>query len=265
VRPDGAVVYRMSYRTALITGASSGIGRSLAQKLAGQGTYVVACARRDAELQSLVAEITAAHGPGRARALVLDVADPQATLAAVRQVDTEVEGLDLVIANAGVGAPPEVPTWSWEAIGAACQINFVGAAATLTAALPGMVARRRGHLVGISSLASFGALPGAAAYCAPKAGLSMLLDCLRLDLKASGVAATAIHVGFVRTPMLAHAKHPLPQLLEVDAAAFTMLRRLPARPAEINLPQPLALTTRLFARLPRALRDWVFSIGNLQG
>jgi short-subunit dehydrogenase len=255
----------MSYRTALITGASSGIGRSLAQKLAGQGTYVVACARRDAELQSLVAEITAAHGPGRARALVLDVADPQATLAAVRQVDAEVEGLDLVVANAGVGAPPEVPTWSWEAIGAACQINFVGAAATLTAALPGMVARRRGHLVGISSLASFGALPGAAAYCAPKAGLSMLLDCLRLDLKASGVAATAIHVGFVRTPMLDHAKHPLPQLLEVDAAVAAMLRRLPARPAEINLPQPLAFSTRLFARLPRALRDWVFSIGNLQG
>lgn len=253
----------MSYRTALITGASSGIGRGLAKQLAGQGTHVVACARREAELNSLLAEIEAAHGPGRARAVVLDVADAQATLQAVRQADAALDGLDLVVANAGVGAPPEVPAWSWEALGAACQINFVGAAATLTAALPQMVARRRGHLVGISSLASFGALPGAAAYCAPKAGLSMLLDCLRLDLRRSGVAVTAIHVGFVRTPMLDHARHPLPQLLEVDAAVAAMLARLPARPAEINLPQPLAVATRLFGHLPRPLRDLVLRLGRI--
>lgn len=203
----------------------------------------------------------AAHGPGLARALVLDVADPQATLAAVREADAAVAGLDLVVANAGVGGPPEVPNWSWEAVGAACQINFVGAAATLTAALPQMVARR-GHLVGISSLASFGALPGAAACCAPKAGLSMRLrlDCLRLDLRGSGVALPAIHVGFVRTHVPDHARHPLPRLLETDAAIAAMLRRLPRRPAEISLPQPLALSTRLFAHLPRALRDLVLSL-----
>lgn len=243
----------MRYRTALVTGASSGIGRSLARKLAQQGTHVVACARRQAELASLVAEITAAGG--QADPLVLDVADSEATQVAVQAQDARLGGLDLVIANAGVGADPAVPAWSWEAIGAACQINFVGAAATLTAALPQMVARGRGHLVAVSSLASFGALPQAAAYCAPKAGLSMLIDCLRLDLHGTGVAATAIHVGFVRTAMLANATHPLPQLLEVDVAVEAMLRRLPARPAEINLPQPLALATRLAARLPRPLRE----------
>lgn len=250
----------MTYRTALITGASSGIGRGLCRALAESGTQVIACARRGGELDALIAEINAQPGWGRARALVLDVADTEATRAAVKQADADVGGLDLVVANAGVGAPPGVPTWSWEALGAACQINFVGAAATLTAALPQMVARRRGHLVGMSSLASFGALPGASAYCAPKAGLSMLLDCLRLDLRNSGVAVTAIHVGFVRTPMLDHAQHALPQLLSVDVAVAAMLARLPARPAEINLPQPLALGTRLFAGLPRALRDLLFRL-----
>lgn len=243
----------MHYRTALITGASSGIGRGLALQLAEKGAHVVACARREPELQSLVSEIRATGG--KADALVLDVADPQASRAAIAKVDAQLGGLDLVIANAGVGAPAGVPTWSWEALGPACQINFVGAVATLTAALPRMVERKRGHLVGVSSLASFGALPQAAAYCAPKAGLSMLLDCLRLDLQGTGVDVTAIHVGFVRTAMLDHATHPLPQLLEVDAAVRAMLRRLPARPPEINLPQPLAAATRFFARLPRFLRD----------
>ncbi|MBL9008923.1 MAG: SDR family NAD(P)-dependent oxidoreductase [Myxococcales bacterium] len=243
----------MRYRTALITGASSGIGRSLAHKLAQQGTHVVVCARREAELAALVEAIRKAGGA--ADALVLDVADVQATRAAIQSADARLAGLDLVVANAGVGAPPSVPPWSWEALGAACQINFLGAAATLTAVLPQMLARGHGHLVGVSSLASFGALPQAAAYCAPKAGLSMLLDCLRLDLHGTGVAVTTIHVGFVRTAMLEHATHRLPQLMEIDAAVDAMLRRLPDRPAEINLPQPLAFATRFLARLPRWLRE----------
>lgn len=249
----GAVVYRMIYRTALVTGASSGIGRGLARKLAQAGTHVVVCARRERDLATLVFEIRAAGG--QADAHVVDVSDPAAARAAVQEADARLDGLDLVIANAGVGAPAGVPAWSWDAIGAACQINFVGAAATLTAVLPQMVQRRRGHIVGVSSLASFGALPQAAAYCAPKAGLSMLLECLRMDLRHTGVAATAIHVGFVRTAMLAHANHPMPQLMDVDPAVDAMLRRLPARPAEINLPQPLAVATRLMAHLPRWLRD----------
>lgn len=244
---------RQAYRTALVTGASSGIGRSLACGLAAQGTHVVLCARRQDLLQALADQIGAAGG--RADVCALDVADTEQTVRAIRTADARLGGLDLVVANAGVGAPPDVPAWSWQALGEACQINFVGAAATLTAALPDMVERGRGHLVGISSLASFGALPAAGAYCAPKAGLSMLLDCLRLDLHGTGVAVTTAHVGFVRTAMLDHARHPLPQLLEVDDAAARLLRRLPARPAVIDLPQPLAALTRLSAGLPRWLRD----------
>ena len=241
------------YRNCLITGASSGIGEALARRVAADGVEVVLCARRAPELEALRASIAAAGG--RARVEVLDVGDLEATVAAIRRLDDELGGLDLVVANAGVGLTRGVPQNSWEAARDACHVNFTGAIATLTAVLPRMIERRRGHLVGVSSLASFGALRGAAAYCAPKAGLSMFLDCTRLDLAGSGVAVTTISPGFVRTPMVAKVKHPMPQLVEVDRAAALIWRRLPRRPARIDFPQPLALLARLAGGLPRVLHD----------
>ncbi|MEJ7733133.1 MAG: SDR family NAD(P)-dependent oxidoreductase [Polyangiaceae bacterium] len=187
----------LPWRTALITGASSGIGRGLAERLAAGGVHVVLAARREALLAEVAAGITARGG--KARAEVLDVSDTEKTVAVVRAVDAELEGLDLVVANAGVGAPQaaegQTVSFEWENLAGAFHTNFCGAAATLTAALPRMVARGRGHLVAIGSLASFGALPDAAAYCAPKAGLAMLLECLRLDLRGTGVKVTSVHGG----------------------------------------------------------------------
>lgn len=239
------------YRTALITGASSGIGRALAHTLADAGVRVVLVARREQALGE-VAEAIRARG-GEALSRPLDVARTDDACAAIRALDRDVGGLDLVIANAGVGATPGHPPYAWEAMAAALHVNLCGAAATLTAALPAMVERGRGHLVGLSLLASMGALPSAAAYCAPKAGLSMLLECLRLDLHGTGVAVTTVHAGSVRTPMLEEG-HATPQLMEADAFAQAVCARLPRRPAHIDLPQPLALATRLFGRLPRSLR-----------
>ena len=240
---------------ALVTGASSGIGRALAVSLAKRGHEVVLAARRESLLVDLADELRRAGG--RATVLPLDVADTDATVASLRRLDDEAP-LDMVIANAGVGVPPEVtdPT-SWEAIEAAFHTNFCGAAATLTAVLPAMVRRAHGHLVGISSLASFGALPASAAYCAPKAGLSMLLDCLRLDLLDTGVAVTTVHLGFVRTPMVERSTHPMPQLLEADDAAERIVTALASRPAILELPQPLAAATRALAKLPRFVREGV--------
>lgn len=241
----------MRYRTALVTGASSGLGRALARGLAEAGALVVLCARRQAELLEVARAIE--DRGGRARVQPLDVRDVGYTVATLRALDRELGGLDLIIAGAGVGAGPGPPV-AWEALAEACHTNFCGAAATLTAVLPQMIARGRGHLVGLSSLASFAPLPGSAAYCAPKAGLSMLLACLRMDLRGTGVHVTAVHAGFVRTAMTAHSTHPMPQLMDCDEAAARILRALPAAPATLDFPQPLALAARLSARLPDALR-----------
>jgi short-subunit dehydrogenase len=241
-----------TYRTALVTGASSGIGRELARQLAAGGTEVVVCARRRADLESLAAEIAAAGG--RARVEPMDVGRTDETVAAIRRVDGEVGGLELVIANAGVGATRGDDRFRWETIAPSVNINFAGAIATMTAVLPEMIARGRGHVVGVSSLAAFGPLPRSASYCATKAGLGMFIESLRLDLEGTGVAATCVYPGFVKTPLTASAPHPLPQIMECADAVALILGQLPRAPAAIAFPRALALFARAAGRVPRPVR-----------
>jgi short-subunit dehydrogenase len=244
-------------RRALVTGASSGIGYALAVELARKGYDVCVSARRREPLEALVAEIA---GEGcQANLEVLDVDDTNALVHRLRALDVE-RPFDLVIANAGVGIPSGVMNASsWEAIGPAFHTNFCGAAATITALIDAMVKRKSGHIVGIGSLASFGPLPQSAAYCAPKAGLSMLLACLQMDLVGTGVAVTDVRLGFVRTPMLARATHAMPQMLEPEDAARRIVRGLQSRPNTLTLPQPFGLVAQLSGLLPNSLRRLVLA------
>jgi NAD(P)-dependent dehydrogenase (short-subunit alcohol dehydrogenase family) len=243
----------MPTTTALITGASSGIGRALAIELARRGTRVVLAARRT-ELLHQVREIIVADGH-LAEVEPMDVSDGDATVRAVEALDDRL-GLDLVVACAGLGpADPSAPAYSYANLRGPCHVNFCGAAATLSAILPRMVARRRGHLVALSSLSALVPLPGGAPYCSPKAGLDMLLDCIRLDVAAYGVAVTTVHLGFVDTAMVSHRDGPMPQLMSAAGAAERIADALPTRPARIDLPRALSLATRAAAGLPRPLRD----------
>lgn len=246
----------MAYRTALITGASSGIGAGLARRLANQGTTVVVCARREAELESLATDIRAANGKAMVR--VIDVSDGDATATAIRSVDDEVGGLDLVIANAGIGTTSRKPP-TWESARDMCHVNFAGAIATLTAILPRMLERRRGHLVGVSSLAALSPLPTSSVYSATKAGLTMFLTSLQLDLRGTGVHATVVHPGFVRTPLTDKNRFNMPFILEIDDAVERIVTSLPNAPASIDFPLPLLAAIRFSAALPAPLRALALS------
>lgn len=232
----------------VVTGASSGIGRALCVELASRGRRVVAVARRAGPLR----ELAAGHG-GVITVHVSDVGQASRWAAELRALD-DAEAIDVVVANAGVGADPAFAPSSWEAIADACHINFCGAASTLTALFPRMVARGAGQLVGIGSLAALGALPLSAAYCSPKAGLAMLLECLRLDAQDTGVGVTNVHLGFVDTPMLAHAKHPTPQKVPAAEAARVIADAIDARRDTVVYPRALGLVTRAAAALPTYVR-----------
>lgn len=243
-----------TYRNALVTGATSGIGRALAVELAASGTPVcVLLARRAAELEEVAREVEAAGA--RAVACVADVADGDALVTRMRALDAELGGLDLVVANAAVGAGPGADPIAWETLRDPFHVNVCGAVATLTAVLPAMVERKRGHLLGIGSISAYAALPGAAAYSAPKAALQMLLDCLRLDVARAGVAVTHARLGFVRTSMVAHSTHPMPQLMEPEWVARKIVARLPKRPRQIVLPRALAALAKAAALAPEPLRE----------
>jgi short-subunit dehydrogenase len=132
------------------------------------------------------------------------------------------------------------------------RVNFLGLVYAVEAVLPGMIDRRRGHVVGISSMAAFKGLPGAAAYCASKAAVNAYLESLRIELRGSGVAVTCVCPGFVRTPMTAN-NPPMPFLVEPAAAAERILRGLRRRPKVYAFPRRMAVLMRLTRWLP----DWV--------
>jgi NADP-dependent 3-hydroxy acid dehydrogenase YdfG len=238
------------WRTALVTGASSGIGAALARRLAQDGVQVVLAARRVDKLEALVRELG-----GGARALELDVTQPDECVARIRQVDDEIGGLDLVVANAGLGAPQAARKLDWEKVRPVVLTNFVGAMATLTAVLPRMVERKRGHLVGVSSVAVYAPTPGGSAYRGTKTGLSAFLDNLRAELGGTGVDVSAVHPGFVRTPMADNFTAQPPVILEADVAADLIVRRLRRAPARIDFPSSVVLMMRFIGWLPTFVSD----------
>lgn len=242
-----------NYRTALVTGASSGLGRGLALWLARSGVRVFASGRRVEQLQALADEARAAGAT--IEPVEMDVARTEETLARIRQLDADCGGLDLVVANAGVGGETHGKRLDWERVQHTIDVNVTGASATLCAVLPQMVERRRGHLVGIASLAAWRGLKGHAAYSASKSFLSTFMESLRVDLKDTGVRVTCIYPGFVKSEMTAKNRFPMPFLLETDDAADRMGRAILRGDTEFAFPWQIASVMKLVKTLPNPLFD----------
>jgi len=240
-------------RHALVTGASSGIGRGLAQALAARGAHVTLAARRRERLDELVGEIIA--GGGSAEALVLDISDGDATFAALQAADAR-RPIDFLVANAGQGGITPGKKLDWKRVKEILETNLVGAAATIAGVVPGMVARGEGRVVAVASVAGFRGLPRFGAYSASKAGLITLCESLRIDLHGTGVSVTTVCPGYVQTEMLTPGKsHPF--VVSVDDAVATILRAADARDAVCTFPAPIAAGMRAAQLLPRPLYEFV--------
>jgi short-subunit dehydrogenase len=244
----------MPHQTIFITGASSGFGRALALELAKKGAHVAIAARRQDLLDQLAHEIRA-QGSGAATVVPVDVSDPLAANEAVHQVERDLGALDMVIANAGVTSRQTAATLSWNDVARVVDVNLRGAMATVMAAIPIFVARERGHIVGVTSLAGFFGMPKHAAYSASKIALSTFLNSIRIDLAPAGVHVTDVQPGFVETPMTASMPSPTPFLWTAEKAARVVARRLEKAPRTIAFPWPLAMATHLCRFLPQAIMD----------
>lgn len=241
------------WKTALVTGASSGMGRGLALWLTKRGVKVYAAGRRLELLQSLQAEAGELIVP-----LQLDVSDGEATFDAVTALDAQSGGLDLVIANAGVGEDTRPKRIKWPSIKQMIDVNVTGATATLCGALPGMVERGRGHVVGISSLAGLLPLPASSVYCATKAYLGMFMNSLRIDAEPHGISVTSIHPGFVKTELTAKNKpEAMPFLLEADDAVERMGKAILRRAKVYAFPWQLSSLIGVASSMPGPMQTAV--------
>ena len=236
-----------------LTGASSGIGRSLARRLAADGDAVVAVARRKPLLDSLVAEIE--KRGGRALAIECDVTDRERVHEAVAEAEATLGPIDRLVANAGGGDRTFVDDFSAAHVERVIGLNVIGAAHCIEAVLPGMLARGRGHLVAVSSLAAYRGLPTAGAYSAAKAALSNLMESLRVDLRPRGVDVTLLLPGFVRLEAAKGRKKSKPLQMDLEDATARMHAAIVARRPRYAFPAPLVLALALTRLLPASIID----------
>ncbi|HEX8773808.1 MAG TPA: SDR family NAD(P)-dependent oxidoreductase [Pyrinomonadaceae bacterium] len=240
-------------KVVLVTGASSGIGRALSVELGRRGASLGLVARRADALEGLAREVEGAGG--QALALQADVRDAAATCAVADALRERFGPIDVLVANAGVGATTHAKDLRAGEVAEVININLLGAVNSVTAVLPEMVARGQGQLVAISSLAAYRGLVKSAAYCASKAGLSAFFESLRLDLRDTGVDVTIIHPGFIKTDLTAGRHAQMPYLMELQEATRKIVHAIEARKTSYAFPWQLASIVRAALLMPNFLYD----------
>lgn len=185
--------------TALITGASAGIGAEFARQLAGRAGALVLVARRRERLEELRDELTA--GAPNLNVLVrpADVSDPQQLAALCDSLEREQITIDLLINNAGLGDRGSFATSELQRIEDMLRVNVVALTTLTRRLLPAMLTRKRGAILNVSSSASFLPMPRFAVYAATKAYVTSFSEALRMELRGSGVSVTALCPGPVHT------------------------------------------------------------------
>jgi short-subunit dehydrogenase len=180
----------------------------------------------------------------------VDVADTDAVAQAYADLREAWGPPDMVIANAGTHINMPASEITMDKCKLLFETNLHGAVATLLAALPDMLERGSGHLVGVGSLSSYRGLPLAAAYGASKAGLNNFLQSLRFDVETHGVSVTAINPGFVKTPLTDLNNYPMPMIVSAERAAEYIWDGLSRKKMEIHFPPGFSWSCKLLRILP---------------
>lgn len=212
-----------TWKTAIVVGASSGIGEALARRLASEGCRVALVARREGELKAVVRSIENVTADDRAIFRVHDVCDGTSATAVWDSVELELGTVDLLVFAAGIMPAVGDTEYSFEKDRAILETNLVGAVAWFDVAALRMETARRGTIVGISSVAGDRGRRGNPAYAASKAAMNSMLESLRNRLAQKGVTVCTIRPGYVDTPMTKGLALPAKMTISADAAARLVL------------------------------------------
>ena len=194
-------MFRLDGKTALVTGASQGIGAAVARRLAEQGAKVILAARNAEKLEALAAGLRG--GGAQVHVLTLDLAETTAIPERLKTIPEEFEAIDILVNNAGITADTLLLRMSldqWESV---LRTNLTGAFAMTKELVRGMMKRRFGRVISVSSVVGLMGNPGQANYAAAKAGLIGFSKSLARELGSRGITVNVVLPGFVQTDMTA--------------------------------------------------------------
>jgi len=238
------------WRTAWITGASSGIGHALAIGLAQRGVKVAASARSEVKLSEL-----AGQHPGVAP-LPVDVTAQAAMAEASRSITHTLGPIDLAVFSAGIWEAMSVRNFSAAKAARSMAVNYQGIVNGIEAVLPSMLERGTGHIGLVASVAGYRGLGPTAAYGPSKAAVINLAETLKTNLAMRGIKVSVINPGYVDTPMTRGNPFAMPFMVSAEDAARRILRGLEKGKFEIAFPWQLVLLMKLARLMPNRLFFW---------
>jgi short-subunit dehydrogenase len=240
-----------STTVALVTGASSGLGRATAERLAARGVQVLVHGRDESALTELARRINATP-------ISLDLAEPRAGRRLAAQALGAAGRVDLLVANAGSGYAGDLSTMEQSRPAELIATNLTAPIELTRALLPAMTERGRGRLVYVTSIAGRTGVAGEAVYSATKAGLDAFAESLRLELTGQAVTVAVFVPGVIATPFFERRGRPYtrstPRPLPVGRAADALLRLIDGRADEAYLPGWLRLPVAIRATAPGLYR-----------
>jgi short-subunit dehydrogenase len=252
----------------VLTGASRGIGTTIAYALAKQGATVVGVARSQTRLSKVCEEIR--NLGGQAIEIPFDLNDVEALSRLVEKIEQQVGSIDILINNAGIEIYRAFQDYSLAELQEILSLNLLSAMELTRQVLPTLLAKKQGHIINIASLASKRGHPYDSVYAASKAGLLVWTDSLRQELAGTGVAISAICPGYISgAGMLADTGIPAPRLAgtsKPEDAARAVIRAIEHNQAEVLVNQNLAMETltrfviaiaQFFPRFGDSVNQWL--------
>jgi short-subunit dehydrogenase len=235
--------YRFAGRTAVLTGAASGIGEHVAYGLAHRGSDLVLVDVDEARLETVGRRITTAHPGLTVQTLVADLSDRPAVEAIAARVLSEHPAIGLLVNNAGIALGGRFDQVSIDQFEQVMNVNFRAPMLLTHALLPALTATPGGHLVNVSSLFGLIAPPGQSAYCASKFALRGLSESLRSELIDNGVGVTTVHPGGIKTRIAESAlvgTHVPEEEIEPNRRLFAALLSYPPQKAAAQILRAIA-------------------------
>ena len=232
------MTYDLKGKNVLVTGGSAGIGAALAEGFAARGATVGICGRRTDRLDAVLARLRE-HAPD-SRAWTIDLSELDALPAFAKRATDELGGIDVLVNNAGIPKRKPVQVLTPEIVDQLMQINYLSPVHLTLALLPGII-ERAGRIVFVSSVAARLSPPAEASYAATKAAISAWAECMKVDLRDTGVEIHVVYPGVIDTELFhLPGNDPLPktgvEMLPVDAMVEPVLGAIETGRFEVSVP-----------------------------